>query len=278
MEMLYGDAHPYGRRAARHRRDRRANRRRGPARLPRAAHVTPSSVSLAVVGDVEPDAGGRRGIFGVRSVGAQRPVRRSSVQRVPEPAGASYARDSDDEQVAGRHRLRLHGDHPGRPAFYAYWLMNHILGQYSMGGRLGDSIRERQGMAYYVFSSLDANVVPGPLMIRAGVSPANVARAVASIDAELTSLVDRRSDRAGAARVEADTSSARCRARSRPTPASPRSCRPRSSSVSGWTTMSACPISCGRSRATRCTRRRDAPSIRRRPTVVVAGPYDGPLT
>jgi zinc protease len=74
------------------------------------------------------------------------------------------------------------------PAYYAYWLMNHIMGQYSMGGRLGDSIRERQGMAYYVYSSLDANLVPGPLMVRAGVSAANVARAVASIDAELTSL------------------------------------------------------------------------------------------
>ena len=57
------------------------------------------------------------------------------------------------------------------PAFYAYWLMNNILGEYSIGGRLGDSIRERQGMAYYVFSGLDANVVPGPLLIRAGVNP-----------------------------------------------------------------------------------------------------------
>jgi len=74
------------------------------------------------------------------------------------------------------------------PAYYAYALMNNVFGQYSMGGRLGDSIRERQGMAYYVYSSLDANLVPGPLMVRAGVSAANIARAVASIDAELTSL------------------------------------------------------------------------------------------
>ncbi len=66
--------------------------------------------------------------------------------------------------------------------------MNNALGQYSIGGRLGDSIRERQGMAYYVSSSLDANVVEGPLVIRAGVSPANVDRAVASIDEELTLL------------------------------------------------------------------------------------------
>jgi zinc protease len=71
------------------------------------------------------------------------------------------------------------------PAFFAYTLMNNILGQYSLGGRLGDSIRERQGMAYYVSSGMDASVIPGPLMVRAGVSPDNVTRAVASIDEEL---------------------------------------------------------------------------------------------
>ena len=73
-------------------------------------------------------------------------------------------------------------------AYYAFWLMNNALGQYAIGGRLGDSIRERQGMAYYVFSSLDATVIEGPLVVRAGVSPANVDRAVASIDEELVRL------------------------------------------------------------------------------------------
>jgi zinc protease len=71
------------------------------------------------------------------------------------------------------------------PSYYACALMNNVFGQYALGGRLGDSIRERQGMAYYCFSALDANKVPGPLTIRAGVDPANVDRAVASIDAEV---------------------------------------------------------------------------------------------
>jgi zinc protease len=75
------------------------------------------------------------------------------------------------------------------PDYYACWLMNHVFGQYAIGGRLGDSIRERQGMAYYVSSSLDANVVEGPLAIRAGVSPANVDRAIASIDEEIARIV-----------------------------------------------------------------------------------------
>ena len=74
------------------------------------------------------------------------------------------------------------------PAYYAMTLMNNALGQYALGGRLGDNIRERQGMAYYVSSILDANVMRGPLLVRAGVSAANVDRAVAAIDHELTQI------------------------------------------------------------------------------------------
>jgi zinc protease len=75
------------------------------------------------------------------------------------------------------------------PDYYAFWLMNNAFGQYAIGGRLGDSIRERQGMAYYVSSALDANIAEGPLVIRAGVSRANVDRAIASIDEEIARLV-----------------------------------------------------------------------------------------
>jgi zinc protease len=69
--------------------------------------------------------------------------------------------------------------------YHALNLMNNVLGQYALGGRLGDNIRERQGMAYYVFSSFDANVAEGPLVVRAGVSPANVDRTIAAIDEEI---------------------------------------------------------------------------------------------
>lgn len=44
-------------------------------------------------------------------------------------------------------------------------------------------------MAYYVSSSLDANVAEGPLVIRAGISPSNVERAIASIDREIAVLI-----------------------------------------------------------------------------------------
>ena len=74
------------------------------------------------------------------------------------------------------------------PDYTSYSVMNNALGQYAIGGRLGDSIRERQGMAYYVFSSLDASFGPGPFSIRAGVAAANVEKTIASIDAEIVSI------------------------------------------------------------------------------------------
>ena len=76
------------------------------------------------------------------------------------------------------------------PDYTAFSVMNNALGQYAIGGRLGDSIRERQGMAYYVFSSLDASLGAGPFTIRAGVSADNVERAIASIDSELTMVLE----------------------------------------------------------------------------------------
>ena len=74
------------------------------------------------------------------------------------------------------------------PAYYAYWVMNNVLGQFGLGGRLAENIRERQGMAYYAFSAFDPSLGPGPLVIRAGVDPRNVDRAVAAIDAEVAAL------------------------------------------------------------------------------------------
>jgi zinc protease len=74
------------------------------------------------------------------------------------------------------------------PAYCAYWVMNNILGQFGLGGRLAENIRERQGMAYYAFSGFDPSLGPGPLVVRAGVDPRNVDRAIAAIDAEVSAL------------------------------------------------------------------------------------------
>ena len=126
------------------------------------------------------------------------------------------------------------------PDYTAISVMNNALGQYAIGGRLGDSIRERQGMAYYVFSSLDATFGPGPFTIRAGVSAANVEKTIASIDQELDRAAQQGFHAAGDRRVEELHDRLDCRGSSRPTRRSPRFSSTSRPSASAWITTSGC--------------------------------------
>jgi zinc protease len=67
------------------------------------------------------------------------------------------------------------------PDFMKARLANTVLGVFGMMGRLGDSVRDEQGLAYYVYSSLAAGLGAGPWLAIAGVNPANVERAVDGI-------------------------------------------------------------------------------------------------
>jgi zinc protease len=188
-ELLYGAAHPYGRRA------------KGSVetlqRIDRAAiaafhgrHIRPAVLSLVVVGDVE----------------AARAVDCAGLE-IQGWAGAPASPVAVEPPAAPPVRRMLTIPMPGKvqtdiaygfttirrldPRYYAYWMMNNVLGQFGLGGRLADNIRERQGMAYYAFSSFDPSVGEGPLVVRAGVDPRNVDRAIEAIDMEVRELGER---------------------------------------------------------------------------------------
>lgn len=76
------------------------------------------------------------------------------------------------------------------PDYTAARLGNSILGVFGMYGRLGDNIREGQGLAYYSFSRVRGGLGPGPWSVSAGVAPENVEKAVDSIREELKTFVD----------------------------------------------------------------------------------------
>lgn len=71
------------------------------------------------------------------------------------------------------------------PDYHALNTANLIMGRLGLMGRLGESIRERQGMAYYAYSALEAGHGVGMWSVRAGVDPANVEKAIDSLYAEL---------------------------------------------------------------------------------------------
>ena len=181
--MLYPDNHPYGRPSK--------GTVESVSRIERKnlvafheARFAPSVTTVVIVGDVDRE---RAVAAGERVFGSWRKSPPPELSLSPPP------RDRSREQRVIPMMNKVQADIAygfttivrSDPSYYAFTLMNNALGQYGIGGRLGDSIRERQGMAYYVFSSFDANVVEGPLVVRAGVNPSNVDRAIASIDEEM---------------------------------------------------------------------------------------------
>jgi zinc protease len=186
LELLYTRAHPYGRPSK--------GNAAGVERVSRAdmlgfhgRRIRPGALSIAIVGDICPEQALSRASGALD--GWRTPPPELAVLPVP------------DAQVSRRERLI---PMPGKlqtdiaygftalarldPRYDAYWMMNNILGEFGLGGRLADNIRERQGMAYYAFSTLDPAPLEAPLLIRAGVDPANVERAVAAIDHEVRTL------------------------------------------------------------------------------------------
>jgi zinc protease len=76
------------------------------------------------------------------------------------------------------------------PDFTKALLANTVLGVFGMMGRLGDSVRDEQGLAYYVYSQLEAGLGAGPWTAIAGVNPANVERAIDGILGQVRRLRD----------------------------------------------------------------------------------------
>jgi len=93
--------------------------------------------------------------------------------------------DKTQEDIA----VAFRGVARDNPDYYALQVMNNILGRFGMGGRLGRTIREEKGMAYYVYSAFVAYRYVGPFMVRAGVNPRNVGPAVEEIHAALMRMI-----------------------------------------------------------------------------------------
>ncbi|MDA1094300.1 MAG: pitrilysin family protein [Acidobacteria bacterium] len=191
MPLLYGQDHPYG---------------RPPRGLPatlelidrsrllelHAAHFAPHRLTVVLVGSISVSAAvaATTRAFGTWDVRAIPPVGTDLSPLSPPPSPPANRRrvipmpaKSQADIVYGFTTI-VRSD----PAFYAYWVMNNVLGQYGIGGRIGRSVREEQGLAYYAGSVFEAGHTVGTLLVRAGVNGDNVDRALESIEHEVMVL------------------------------------------------------------------------------------------
>lgn len=74
------------------------------------------------------------------------------------------------------------------PDYYAGMMADLVLGRLGLMGRLGATVRDEEGLAYYAFSQAQAGVFAGPWAVRAGVNPANVGRAIDGVLREIGGL------------------------------------------------------------------------------------------
>ena len=96
--------------------------------------------------------------------------------------------------IAGKTQADIILGYPGpartAPDFLDAVVCNTILGIFGLMGRLGEKVRDEQGLAYYSYSRVGGGPGPGPWRVIAGVNPANVEPAIASIRAEIRRMCE----------------------------------------------------------------------------------------
>jgi zinc protease len=150
-----------------------------------AARCAPGRAVLVIAGDVDTDSAFllTRRLFGAWA-GASGPAGDEGASEAPLPDAPPPEGARDIVlAIAGKTQTdiacgfvpavrRLGAD------LQAVLVMNSILGDFGMGGRLGTAIRERAGLAYYAHSYVWAGLGAGPVVVRAGVAPQGVRRAL----------------------------------------------------------------------------------------------------
>jgi zinc protease len=149
------------------------------------SHFGPQGMLISVVGGLDPASA-------IDSLGKifedwQNPEQVPSPD-VP-PVFPLPRRSSQHVQIPGKFQSDLIIGAAGPTRLSADYLPaslgNHVLGRFGMMGRLGKSLREDAGIAYYASSSLSGGLGPGPWEISAGVDPDNLEQAVDLVLAEI---------------------------------------------------------------------------------------------
>jgi len=148
-------------------------------------YFRPENMAIVIVGAVEPEAA--FDLFEVKlgqwqSTAAKQivnlpiitPPEKTTRQHISIPG------KSQSDLVMGTLGPKRHA-----PDYLAASIGNNILGQFGMMGRIGDSVREKAGLAYYASTSVNSWIEAGSWEVSAGVNPANVDKAIHLIISEL---------------------------------------------------------------------------------------------
>ncbi|MCL4859788.1 MAG: insulinase family protein [Caldilineaceae bacterium] len=153
-----------------------------------ANHYTPNGAAIVIVGDVETPRvldllhqhlGDWRGPAPSQETPILEAIPHAAHVAIPMPGKVQADIVLGNPAIARNH-----------PDYYAVRVANTVLGVFGMMGRLGQAVREEQGLAYYCYSSHDAELHAGVWVAEAGVNPEDTAQAIDSILAEFDRLAN----------------------------------------------------------------------------------------
>ena len=152
-------------------------------------HYGPRGMVIAIIGAVKPEEAVRqvnRALGGWLVKGQKEALELPALKPMKKTV-------SKHHRIAGKSQSDLvigtNGPMRSDPEFMSALLGNNILGQFGMMGRIGEVVREKSGLAYYAYSSMNAGIGPGSWEVSAGVNPQNVKKASELIITELNRFV-----------------------------------------------------------------------------------------
>jgi zinc protease len=183
MELAYPQDHPYHHNADGDHESARAITREDVVRFHRDS-FSPDGMVITVVGAVKAHDAVERIEAAFGDWRADGPARDALP---PAPKVCGILRQHID--MPGKSQTSMLLGFPGPSRFELDWsacvMMNSILGQFGMYGRLGESVRKDEGLVYYIGSHLGGGIGPGAWYINAGINPAAVDRVVQKALAEV---------------------------------------------------------------------------------------------
>ncbi len=186
-QILYGDAHPYGRPLTGTEASVQRITRDEVARFYRTFY-RPNNATMIVVGDVRPDDVERRvrALFG----GWERAeVPAASYPAPPAPRGATVYLIDKSRAPQSSVRIGLVGVPRATPDYFPIQVMNTVLGG-SFTSRLNQNLRETRGYTYGASSGFALRRAAGPFLAGAEVTGTKTDSALVEFMKELTAIRD----------------------------------------------------------------------------------------
>jgi zinc protease len=150
-------------------------------------YYRPNNTVLSVVGDLTPDEASQwvTKIFGAW---AAAPLPSATLPAIP-PLNQRQEVVIDKDITQANIILGNLGISRQNPDFYAFQVMNYLLGGGGFASRLMDDIRVNRGLVYSVYSAFDPGLEPGPFLVALETKNATAGEAITQVVVQLRRIM-----------------------------------------------------------------------------------------